>query len=107
MSIDSLDNECTASCSHSHIAMATSAQSGVIPFNSLVSGSAGVRVTYVYDTNFMSVRDIIMIVCDKDGHEAVEIWRSLAKEYQNLDMFCSSFLFKGRCQPEQPVITLQ
>ena len=54
-----------------------------ISFSNLVSNSEGVRVAQLMDTPYMSIRDIIMSVCEKDNNQAGEVWRRLSDEYKN------------------------
>ena len=79
-----------------------------ISFNELVSGSEGVRYTDVNSVPYMSIRDIIMVVCGKDNNDAGRIWRTLPETYKNeVQQFLLNFKFEGRGQSKQPVITLQ
>ena len=82
----------------------------IIPFHELVPGSEGVRFTTVEGTPYMSVRDIIMVVCKKDSKRASETWINLSETYKNeLSEFLGNFgnfQFPGRGQSPQPVITL-
>jgi len=80
----------------------------IIPFHELVPGSEGVRKTDVGGIPYMSVRDIIMVVCKpRDSHDAAQIWRRLPETFKNeLGTMCSQFQFPGRGQTAQPVITL-
>jgi len=78
-----------------------------IPFHELVPGSEGVRFTTVEGTPFMSVRDIIMVVCEKDANHASQTWRELSASLKDeLNQFLVSFQFPGRGQSLQPVIML-
>ena len=79
-----------------------------ISFNELVSGSEGVRYTDIDRVQYMSVRDIIMVVCGKDNNDAGRMWRNLPETYKTeVQQFLLNFKFEGRGQSEQPVITLQ
>ena len=80
-----------------------------ISFNELIPGSQGVRYTDIHGVAYMSVRDIIMAICSKDGHDSMQIWRRLPEQHKNefQDYFVENFQFPGRGQSEQPVITLQ
>ena len=82
----------------------------IIPFHELVPGSGGVRFTNVEGAPYMSVRDIIMVVCGKDSKRASETWINLPETYKNeLSEFLGNFgnfQFPGRGQSPQPVITL-
>ena len=60
-----------------------------ISFNELVSGSEGVRYTDVDAVPYMSVRDIIMVVCGQNNKRASETWQRLPEEYKNeVSAFC-------------------
>ena len=80
-----------------------------ISFNELVSGSEGVRYTDVNSVPYMSVRDIIMVVCNTDSKNASKIWGRISngETSDELSSFWRNFKFEGRGQSEQPVITLQ
>ena len=81
---------------------------GVISFHSLVSGSVGVRFTRIDGVDYLSIRDIIMVVCGKDNNDAGQIWRRLPEMYKNeVQDWILKFQFPGRGQSSQPVITLQ
>ena len=56
---------------------------------------------------YMSIRDIIMVVCDKDNNDAGRTWRNLPESYKNeVQHLVLNFQFPGRGQSQQPVITL-
>ena len=79
-----------------------------ISFSDLVSNSEGVRVTQLMGTPYMSIRDIIMAVCGKDGNHAAQTWRELPEKYKKeVNQFVVNLKFPGSGQKEQPVITLQ
>ena len=64
------------------------------------------RLTLIDGTQYLSIRDIIMHVCDKDSHDAAQIWRRMSDDkVSELGTNCSHFKFPGRGQQEQPVIT--
>ena len=76
-----------------------------IPFDDIVVG-ATVRFTEIDRVQYLSIRDIVMHVCDKDGNHAADWWRTLSDEKKNeLTQFLGKFKFPGRGQQEQPVIT--
>jgi len=76
-------------------------------FNELVSG-ATVRFTFIGGVQYLSVRDLIMVLCDKDVNQAGEVWRRLDDDRKSeLQASCLTFKFSGRGQQEQPVITFQ
>ena len=82
-----------------------------IPFDDIVAG-ATVRFSEIDGVQYLSIRDVIMHVCGKDGNDAAEIWRSMSDEKVSevkitSETFsnCSNFKFPGRGQQDQPVIT--
>ena len=79
-----------------------------ISFSDLVSNSEGVRVTEVMDTPFMSIRDIIMVVCGQNNDRAGKTWRNIDEDKKmELRQTLTTFKFPGQGQQVQPVITLQ
>ena len=77
----------------------------VIPFDEIVAGST-VRLISIDGLQYLSIRDIIMHVCDKDGDHSGAVWRNLSDSKKSeLREFLSNFKFPGRGQQEQPVIT--
>ena len=80
----------------------------MISFEELVPGAASVRYTIIDDKPHLSIRDLIMVICTKDGHDAAQIWRRLPESNRNeLGAFCADFQFPGRGQSPQTVIQLQ
>jgi hypothetical protein len=76
-----------------------------IPLDEIASG-ATVRFTIFGGVQYLSVRDFIMHMCDKDTNMAGEIWRRLSSENKSeLQASCLNFKFPGRGQSPQPVIT--
>jgi len=79
--------------------------SDIIPFDEIVPG-ASVRIAYIDGKQYMSIRDLIMCMCDKDNNQAGEVWRNISQIKKNeLQEFLLNFKFPGRGQSEQPVIT--
>ena len=79
--------------------------SGVIPFDDIVPG-ASVRVAVINSIQYLSVRDVIMHVCDKNENYATEVWRNLPGHEKNeIEDNVVKFQFPGRGQSLQPVIT--
>ena len=77
----------------------------LIPFDEIVSG-ATVRLVVIDDTQYLSIRDLIMHLCDTDGDYACQIYRNLSNSVKKeVRGFVSSFKFPGRGQQEQAVIT--
>ena len=76
-----------------------------IPIDEIVHG-ATVRFTVKDGIQYISIRDIIIHMCDKDNDRAGAIWRNLRPEHkEELRLFLSNFKFFGQGQSEQPVIT--
>ena len=77
-----------------------------IPFDDIVAWST-VRLAEIENIQYLSIRDIIMHVCDKDCHDAAQIWRRMGDdEVSELSQYLKMFQFPGRGQQTQPVITL-
>lgn len=77
----------------------------VLPFDDIVP-KASVRFTFIDEKQYLSIRDLIMHVCDKDNKRASEVWERLdASKKTELSAFCKSFQFPGSGQSKQPVIT--
>ena len=76
-----------------------------IPFDEIVSG-ATVRLAMINGTQYLSVRDMIMYVCEKNANDAAEVWRNLSNSKKTeVSDSVLSFKFPGRGQQDQPVIT--
>lgn len=77
----------------------------VLKFDELVPG-ASVRFTVKDGVQYLSIRDLIMVVCEKDNNDAGQIWRRLPDDKKiEVQSSCLNFKFPGRGQSEQPVIT--
>ena len=77
----------------------------VIPFDEIVPG-ATVRLAVIQGTQYLSVRDLIMYLCDKDVNQANEVWRRMGLDKkEELSEHLAAFKFSGRGAGEQPVIT--
>lgn len=71
-----------------------------------IAPGAIIRFTIIDGVQYLSIRDFIMHMCDKDNNHAAEIWRRLNEDKKNeLNSFCVTFKFPGRGQQDQPVIT--
>jgi len=74
-------------------------------FDELLPG-AKVRFTVIDEVQYLSIRDLIMIICTQNGHDAMQTWRRLPEDRKSeVGTYCSSFTFPGRGQQKQPVIT--
>ena len=79
----------------------------VISFNEIIP-EATVRVIVIDDIQYLSIIDIISVMCGQTTHNAAQTWRRLPENYKNeLETSCSQYKFKGRGQREQPVIQFQ
>jgi len=78
-----------------------------IPFDDIAQNSS-VRVAVVDGVQYLSIRDIIMVMCDKNGNHANEIWRRVPENFkEEVNAFCVNLRFKGPGQKAQPVIQFQ
>ena len=85
--------------------MAVSKVPATLPFDEIVPG-ATVRFCVIDGVQYLSIRDMIMHLCNKNGNEANEIWRRMSPErLSEVKAFCFNFQFHGQGQSEQPVIT--
>jgi len=70
--------------------------------------SASVRVAVVDGIQYLSIRDLIMVMCVKNGNDAGQIWRRIPESNKNeLQAICLTFKFKGRGQQDQTLIQFQ
>ena len=77
----------------------------VIPIDEIIPG-AKIRFTVIDDVQYLSVRDLIMHICEKNYDYAGYIWRQLDETKKNeVRGFSTNYVFPGRGQQEQPVIT--
>ena len=79
----------------------------IIPFDEIISG-ATVRFTVIDGVQFLSVRDLIMVMCGKNEKRASETWLGINSTLKTeLSYYLGNFQFPGRGQSEQPVIQFQ
>ena len=79
----------------------------LISLDKIVTG-ATVRLGVIDDTQYLSVRDLIRHLCNKDNKQACQIWDRLTLDQkEKLSPFLASFRFVGHRQREQPVITFR
>lgn len=77
----------------------------VIPFDDVIPG-ASVRFTFIDGVQYLSIRDIIMHMCDKDNNQSAELWRRMSDDKKaELVTHVKHFQFPGARQSAQPVIT--
>jgi hypothetical protein len=78
-----------------------------IPFDDIAQNSS-VRVATVDGVQYLSIRDIIMVVCVKNGNYANEVWRRVPETFKaEVAGFIVNLKFKGPGQKSQPVIQFQ
>ena len=78
-----------------------------IPFDDIVPG-ATVRFTVIQDMQYLSVRDVLMHICDLSSVRANEKWRLLSDEVKTeVVEFICSFQFPGKGNKFEPVITFK
>jgi hypothetical protein len=65
-----------------------------------------IRFTNINNLQYLSIRDYIMHMCEKDNKYASDVWMDLSVEKKSeVSEFLRSYKFPGRGQQEQPVIT--
>ena len=80
----------------------------VIPFAELTGGTETVRFTVIKERTYMSIRDIIALICKKDKNQAGRVWRDLDKTHKKeVQQFLLNFQFPGQGETNGPVITLK
>ena len=78
-----------------------------IPLDEIIPG-ATVRIATINGKQYLSVRDVIMHMCDATADHACQIWRNLSNfNKSEVQKYVENFQFLGRGQTEQPVITYQ
>jgi hypothetical protein len=77
----------------------------LIPFDDIAPG-ASVRVVVIDGVQYLSIRDIVMSLCQKNMNDASEVWRNLSddRKHEVQDMI-TTYQFPGRGQSAQSVIT--
>jgi hypothetical protein len=77
----------------------------IIPLDEIVPGAV-IRVAMIENVQYLSVRDVIMHVCNKNSNDAGQILRRIKAEIlSELQTFCRDFKFPGQGHSVQPVIT--
>jgi hypothetical protein len=77
----------------------------LIPFDEIAPGGS-VRFAVIDGKQYLSIRDLIVHVCNVTFDYAGQIWRRLSDEQRSeMKGFCKTYQFPGRGQSEQPVIT--
>ena len=59
------------------ISSLTMSDNQLMAFDEIIP-SASVRFAVVDGIQYLSIRDLIMVMCGKDGNQAAEIWRRLS-----------------------------
>ena len=79
-----------------------------IPFDEIVPGATA-RLALIDGVQYLSVRDVLMHVCDLTAKRANEKWERLSDEVKKeLTAFCGQFKFSGPGNPAYvPVITFK
>ena len=68
----------------------------LIPFAELTGGTEAVRIAVIKGKTYMSIRDIIMLLCKKDNDMAGRVWRDLDETLkEEVQQFCRTCNFKG------------
>lgn len=71
-----------------------------------IAPGATIRFTVIDGMQYLSIRDFIMHMCEKDQNDAGQIWRRMTPDkLSELQTSCLNFKFPGRGQQDQPVIT--
>lgn len=77
----------------------------IMNFDELVSG-ATVRFALIQGVQYLSIRDLIMVVCDQDNKHASKTWSRISDErFSEVSTFCRNLKFPGPGQKEQQVTT--
>ena len=69
-----------------------------------IAPGATIRVTVINGMQYLSTRDFIMHVCERDTNDAAQIWRRIPEDMKK-GLGYEEFKFPGRGQQEQPVVT--
>ena len=78
-----------------------------IPFDEIVAGATA-RLAVIDGVQYLSIRDVIMHMCDLSSIRANEKWRLLPDEVKNeVAEFLGNFKFPGKGNKFEPVITFK
>ncbi len=76
-------------------------------FDEIIAG-ATVQFTVIDGMQYLSVRDLFMMLCGQNNDRAGYTWRMMSDSIKNeFGDFIRAFKFQGRGQQDQPVIQLQ
>jgi len=91
-------------CKHKSMDLSRNEQ-GKIEFNELVPNTT-VRFTVLDGVQYLSIRDLIVVVCEQNEKRACETWKLLSEERKSeVSEKIRKFKFTGKYQHTQPVIT--
>ena len=77
----------------------------MISFGEIVPG-ATVRFIVIEGKQYLSLRDLIQHMCNKDNNQAGRIWRDLDVNFkEEIEEYLAEHQFQGKGQSKQPVIT--
>jgi hypothetical protein len=79
----------------------------LIPFAELTGGTDTVRFTVIKGKTYMSVHDIIMLVCTDSKTRMCNMGQIGGRQKMEVATFCGNFKFPSQGQKTQPVITLK
>ena len=80
----------------------------LIPFTELTGGTESVRFTVINGKTYMSIRNIIMVVCKQSKEHARKTWvRFDEPKTEGLVTFCHKVQFPGQGETTGPAITLE
>jgi len=76
-----------------------------MPFDAIMAG-ASVRYTTINGVQYLSVRDLIKVICDPGEHNSMRPWERLSETQKTeLQPFWVEFVFPGRGTHDRKVIT--
>jgi hypothetical protein len=79
----------------------------LIPFDD-ITPDASVRFTWIEQTQYISVRDLIMVMCDQNNDRAGKTWRNFDEaRKQELASSLKVYKFPGQGQQEMAVISFK
>jgi hypothetical protein len=100
-----LRQKCFKNARESRIKTKIHEMTSVIAFDDILAGGS-VRFTVIGGEQYLSVRDVIMVVSNKKQREACDTWADLPISRKNeLSDYSRQFTFSGRGQVPQTVIT--
>ena len=80
----------------------------LISFTELTGGTETVRCTTIAGKTYMSIRDIIMVVCKHDKKQANDTWKDIPDRFKKeVAEFLNLFQFRGQGEKLKEVITFK